>query len=217
MFKYLKLWAARFLAAPAYSFQSFSLNQVLTSAQMNQVEVNIRDHLHGVAGVATQAVAALLTDGPFTNSAEATLSGTSNDFTSIPSWVKFIALILVGASSTGGGTPRVQIGDSGGIETTGYTSGVAESADVAATAATDSFTLSNTSGAGSIYRGIIFLAREDASDFTWGACGVMYDSGAANIFFFSGTKALTAALDRVRFTWDGVATSDAGVMSLLYA
>lgn len=35
----------------AYAFQTFSLNQVLTSSQMNQVEVNIRDHVHGAGGV----------------------------------------------------------------------------------------------------------------------------------------------------------------------
>ncbi len=31
----------------AYSFQTFSFEQVLTSAQVNQIEVNIRDHIHG--------------------------------------------------------------------------------------------------------------------------------------------------------------------------
>lgn len=31
----------------AYSKQTFSLNQKLTSAQMNQVETNIQDHVHG--------------------------------------------------------------------------------------------------------------------------------------------------------------------------
>jgi len=35
----------------AYSFQSWTLNQVLTSTQQNQVEVNIRDHVHGSGGV----------------------------------------------------------------------------------------------------------------------------------------------------------------------
>ena len=35
----------------AYSFQTFTVGQVLTASQMNQVEVNIRDHVHGVAGV----------------------------------------------------------------------------------------------------------------------------------------------------------------------
>ena len=35
----------------SYSFQTFSLEQVLTSAQMNQVEANVRDHIHGRSGV----------------------------------------------------------------------------------------------------------------------------------------------------------------------
>ena len=35
----------------SYSFQIFTVGQVLTASQMNQVEVNIRDHVHGVAGV----------------------------------------------------------------------------------------------------------------------------------------------------------------------
>lgn len=35
----------------AYSFQSWTINQVLTSTQQNQVEVNIRDHVHGSGGV----------------------------------------------------------------------------------------------------------------------------------------------------------------------
>lgn len=35
----------------AYSFQSFSVGQILTAGQMNQVEVNVRDHQHGNAGV----------------------------------------------------------------------------------------------------------------------------------------------------------------------
>ena len=35
----------------AYSFQTFTLNQVLTSAQVNQLEANIRDHTHGLNSV----------------------------------------------------------------------------------------------------------------------------------------------------------------------
>src|SRR3990172_1082360 len=38
----------------AYIFQTFTINQILTNSQMNQVEVNIRDHQHGIsAGVST--------------------------------------------------------------------------------------------------------------------------------------------------------------------
>ncbi len=39
----------------AYSFQTFSVGEVLTATKMNQVEVNVRDHVHGTAGVANIA------------------------------------------------------------------------------------------------------------------------------------------------------------------
>jgi hypothetical protein len=35
----------------AYSFQTFSVDQILTAAQMNQVEQNVRDHVHGRSSV----------------------------------------------------------------------------------------------------------------------------------------------------------------------
>jgi len=35
----------------AYSFQTFSVGEILTATKMNQVEVNIRDHVHGTASV----------------------------------------------------------------------------------------------------------------------------------------------------------------------
>ena len=50
----ISIYAQSFLAAWAYSFQTFSVGQVLTASQMNQVEVNVRDHLHGRSGVLAQ-------------------------------------------------------------------------------------------------------------------------------------------------------------------
>jgi hypothetical protein len=35
----------------SYSFQLFSVGQILTAAQQNQVEANVRDHVHGQSGV----------------------------------------------------------------------------------------------------------------------------------------------------------------------
>lgn len=40
-----------------YSLQTFVVDQVHTSAQMNQTEFNIRDHLHGQDGVSAVSVA----------------------------------------------------------------------------------------------------------------------------------------------------------------
>lgn len=39
-----------------YSLQTFAFNQVLTAAQVNQIEANIRDHVHGVGGVAASGL-----------------------------------------------------------------------------------------------------------------------------------------------------------------
>jgi len=55
--------------------------------------------------------------------AQASTSGTSIDFTSIPSGVKRITVMFSGVSTNGTSLIQVQIGDSGGIETTSYASG----------------------------------------------------------------------------------------------
>lgn len=39
------------LVCRAYSFQTYAVLEVLTASKMNQGEVNIRDHVHGTAGV----------------------------------------------------------------------------------------------------------------------------------------------------------------------
>lgn len=35
----------------SYSFQTFTVGQVLQASAVNQIEINVRDHVHGVAGV----------------------------------------------------------------------------------------------------------------------------------------------------------------------
>lgn len=54
--------------------------------------------------------------------AQATTSGTQFDFTGIPSSVKSIRVMLSGVSLSGSDNVLIQIGDAGGIETTGYNS-----------------------------------------------------------------------------------------------
>ena len=50
----------------------------------------------------------------------ATTSGTTKDFTSIPAGVKEIVMSFQGMSTNGTGDYLLQLGDSGGIETSGY-------------------------------------------------------------------------------------------------
>ena len=64
--------------------------------------------------------ASVITSG----TSQASTSGTSIDFTSIPSWVKRITLMFNGVSTNGTSNYQIQIG-SGSVTTSGYTSQVA--------------------------------------------------------------------------------------------
>lgn len=90
LFSFL-FWWADLLACHAYSFQSFSVGQVLQASHMNQVEVNIRDHVHGTASVvaltgAQGASLVFISQGVASNSA-------SIDFTSIGSYASYMIIL----------------------------------------------------------------------------------------------------------------------------
>lgn len=89
----------------AYSFQTFSVLEVLTAAKMNQGEVNIRDHAHGAAGV-------LATGHTFTSP---TIQGTVGAGTGLT----MPAFVLSG-NITQSGNPSINIGT--GALTAGATS-----------------------------------------------------------------------------------------------
>ena len=55
-----------------------------------------------------------------------TASGTSVDFSGIPSWAKRVTVMFSGVSVSGTSPIQVQIGDSGGFEITGYSGGVVQ-------------------------------------------------------------------------------------------
>jgi hypothetical protein len=52
--------------------------------------------------------------------AQGTTSGNTKDFTDIPSWVQRITIQFLAVSLNAAGIIRVQLGDSGGLEATGY-------------------------------------------------------------------------------------------------
>jgi hypothetical protein len=150
--------------------------------------------------------------------AVASTSGTSIDFTSIPSWVKRITVMFNGVSTSGGSNWMVQLGDSGGIETTGYVS----SSQIITTAG---FTGANyTTGLGIfVDNGAYALSGQvvisNISPNVW-VNSVMLGSGTnltGMAVMGGGTKTLSATLDRVRITAvNGTDTFDAGSINILY-
>lgn len=152
--------------------------------------------------------------------AVASTSGTSIDFTGIPSTAKRITVMFSGVSTNGTSIPLIQLGDSGGVETSGYLgSGSSVFAGSACTAVlqTTGFGIGGGTAATVIFHGSIQITLLDATANTWCANGVLARSDTAATFNCSGAKSLSATLDRVRITTvNGTDTFDAGTINILY-
>jgi hypothetical protein len=151
--------------------------------------------------------------------AVATTSGTSIDFTGIPSWVKRISLLINGVSSTGTSTYQVQLGTGVGptFTTSGYSGGSAAVnmlSNGAAETNTTGFRIVSNISAADVYFGIIQLALVTGN--TW------LESGNLNIVsgrlsVSSGSNALGSALTAIRLTTvNGTDTFDAGSVNIMW-
>jgi hypothetical protein len=146
---------------------------------------------------------------------QATTSGTSKDFTSVPSWVKRITVMFNGVSTNGTNSPIIQLGDSGGIEATGYSATASDSGG--RLSETTGFPVARGVGAGDQMTGVLQLSLLDAATNTWVAMGNSTRTGSANTYFLSGAKSLSATLDRIRVTTiGGTDAFDAGSVNILY-
>lgn len=174
-----------------------------------------------VAGTNTQTlVAATGTLAPLISAtAQASTSGTSIDFTGIPSWVKRITVMFSGVSTNGSSDVIVQVGDSGGIENTGYLG--AGSNLAASTVATSNYTTGFGFGAwtasASIAHGAMVWNLLDAATNTWAGFGSVARSNAAGMATGSSAKSLTGTLTQIRITTlNGTDTFDAGTINIMY-
>jgi len=147
----------------------------------------------------------------------ASTSGTSIDFTSIPSYVKRITVMFGGVSTSGTSKVLLQLGDSGGVETSGYL-GTAVFADANQTGTNFSsgFILEEGANAAAIRHGRVVINLIDAATNAWAYSGNVARSDQATITVSAGSKALSGALDRVRITTvNGTDTFDAGSINIL--
>lgn len=144
----------------------------------------------------------------------ATTSGTFVDFTGIPSWAKEITVMLNGVSTNGSSLVQIQLGDSGGIENTGYLgSGSSINSAVASVNNSSGFVV-QMGDASALRHGNIMLAL--INDTSWGAFGVIGNSAATQTATLGGSKTLSAPLDRIRITTvNGTDTFDAGSVNIL--
>ena len=147
--------------------------------------------------------------------AQNSTSGTSIDFTGIPSWVKRVTVMFNGVSTSGTSAVEARIGTSSGVESTGYTSAANDGATVLTS--TTGFALEPAASATAAnLRSGSFVITVISSN-TWVASGNIYVSSRTLTESCAGVKSLSGTLDRVRITTvNGTDTFDAGSINILY-
>jgi len=147
---------------------------------------------------------------------QATTSGDTVTFSSIPSGTTFIVMGLDEVSLASSAVLHVQIGDSGGLETSGYNSGTTQSDSSASTiASTTGFRIIRSFAAyADLNSGSVILTKQDATNNTWVCNSNLVTDGTVYVHTSAGVKSLSAELDRVALYADG--TFDAGAVNIAY-
>jgi hypothetical protein len=151
--------------------------------------------------------------------AVASTSGTSIDFTGIPSWVKRLTVMFNGVSGSGTSSIQIQIG-AGSVLTSGYNAGVGLINNTSFTTTSNissgfAIVPTGVSTNSYIYYGQMMLSSMGSN--TWAVSGNFIYPPALNIMMVSGAVALSGTLDRVRITTvNGTDTFDAGSINIMY-
>lgn len=141
----------------------------------------------------------------------ATTSGTSIDFTNIPTWAKRITIICDAVSTNGTGNFLIQIGN-GTPEITGYVSNSAINSLGNATA-TNGFSISgNNTAAGNTYADVV-LTKLDGN--RWSERHLSWRDDASYNSSGNGGKSASSAITIVRLTNTSSNIFDAGQVSLI--
>jgi len=126
---------------------------------------------------------------------------TSILFGGIPSWAKRVTVAINAMDTSGTSLPTLRLGDSGGIEATGYTGSVTALAATAATALVSTGFKLHAWGAASITQGVYQF--EHLVGNTWLCTYAFGFSNSAVIHMGAGFKTLTGALTQLQLTTEG--------------
>lgn len=150
------------------------------------------------------------------STAVASTSGTSIDFTGIPSWVVRITVMFNGVSTSGINDIIIQLGTGSTptYTTSGYLGSVSTQTGTTANFSSG-FTLINGITAASVFHGNIIICNVTGN--TWSEIGLLGNSNSAGIRTSGGSVPLAATLTAVRITTaGGTDTFDAGTINILY-
>jgi hypothetical protein len=152
--------------------------------------------------------------------AVATTSGTSIDFTSLPTWIKRITVMFNGVSTNGTSDLRIQLG-AGSVATSGYIAGqtyaLISGAAFGGSSITTAFPI-QYGGSAYTFSGALIINLINSATFLWAGQGVFYNQTSVPLTCsVAGVVTLSGTLDRVRVTTsNGTDTFDAGSVNILY-
>lgn len=169
-----------------------------------------------VAGSNTQTLVAVTdTLAPLVRGTSVTASGTSVDFTGIPSWVKRITVMFQGVSTNGASNIQIQLGTSSGFTTTGYLGSTAFVGSSSGGARSTTGLLISQVDASTVSHGMAIISSLSGNSWVHQAVIGRSTTDFANLS--GGSIALAGTLDRVRITTvNGTDTFDAGTINILY-
>ncbi|MBH48808.1 MAG: hypothetical protein CME71_11630 [Halobacteriovorax sp.] len=181
----------------------------VVTAQTTNGDVTVQGNGTGEVNLGT------LKNSIWTTGTEADMSsGSSTTFSSIPSGVKQIIIMFNETSNTTGNRILVTIGDSGGLETSGYVSTSMESLSagaVTAFASTSDFIMALQSTPA--ISGTMVLTLEDPANFTWVASHSMKFT-TTRTMHGGGSKSLSAELTQLRIA--SPTDFDGGSINIMY-
>jgi hypothetical protein len=170
-----------------------------------------------VAGSTTQTlVAETGTLAPIVSgTAQASTSGTSIDFTGIPSWVKRITVMVREISTNGISPYQIQLGTSGVPVTSGYFSSCGWAGGTTNTPSTTGLIIQANPTATSTSSGSIIITKLNLN--IWCSQGIITQTSTNTVPTSAGSVDVGGVLDMIRITTVGGAnTFDAGSINILY-
>ena len=167
-----------------------------------------------ITTIQPEMLAQLLTSG----TSQATTSGTTKDFTSIPAWVKRITIIFSGVSTSSTSPLLVQaITGTSTVVATGYLGSCNGpfNASPQGAAYSAGLRMTNITAAADVIYGHMILTNVSGN--TWVESHNIGYSNASTVTVGGGSIALGAALTGIRITaTNGTDTFDAGAINILY-
>jgi len=172
---------------------------------------NDTDWVLNTGGVGTAKIVILETEVATTSGTEVTIAS------GLPSGLRSVYILFEGVGQTGTNNARLQLGDSGGFESSDYDS--ASTRVGSGGGATNNFSsggfIFTRTASGDTINGVLHLYCKDVANNTWVASGNFNDDTTAVTFTCSGSKSLSDVLTQIQ--WDGNGgTLNAGSITVSY-